>query len=268
MKSKAGNPLSLENLSRGLDRGPLGNSNAVEEQVSAPPLARGDGLPDSPTSATDDPGAEGSLSKRLLLKTQTKTKKLLHIHDDQTKSDDAPTIPPPLAPPPKAAQDDDRLFHKAPEPEGLSLKETIKHPMETVQSAARAQGMEKFVESLQNDVTHGADVQLVRAYDKIQASKSDEDQAAVFEDLQKIKQSRQDSYVRWTMDRHVRQVTRISGNPVSWRDQADFIATNEGGKLRMQWLELGRHVSQRFQTQIEHFASHCRSPLQIWSAYC
>ncbi len=58
-------------------------------------------------------------------------------------------------------------------------------------------------------VAHGANVRLVRAYDELVNAESEKDKINATNHLEELEKARQDSFVRWTMDRHVLKVSRV-----------------------------------------------------------
>lgn len=181
----------------------------------------------------------------------TKVKAKLHsrkhdetfIHDDQRVIEGA-KIAPTLAPPAPTARDDDRLFKALPEkPSGPSLKQVVANPVNTVKSAVGRQGGDAYAENLaKTDITHGANVNIVRAYDILANTTTDADRAHAMQDLERLKKSRQDSFVRWTMIRHVQMVRRLETVKLPRRPRTEFVEKIDHGRYRTQWKEYGDYV--------------------------
>lgn len=181
----------------------------------------------------------------------TKVKAKLHprkhdgtfIHDDQRVTEGAKRAPT-LAPPAPTAGDDDRLFKAPPEkPSGPSLKQVVAHPVNTVKSAVGQQGGNAYAENLaKTDITHGANVNIVRAYDSIANTTTDADRAQAMQDLERLEKSRQDSYVRWTMNRHVQMVRRLETVKLPRRPRKEFVEKIDDGRYRTQWKGYGDYV--------------------------
>ena len=197
------------------------------------------------------------ISKRLSGNVKTKADVVFHpTHHKKEKSTDSATAPT-LAPPPTDEAENDRLFHDDPEQGGPSFKETIKHPVSTVQSALHGASGAKFADALDNQViAHGAEVRLVRAYDEFVDAPSEKDKAKAADNLEELKKVRQDSFVRWTMDRHVLAVRRVPPRTIPWPNVGDFRVKNELGKIRTQWADYSHHVGNHF----ENFCSHTSHP--------
>jgi len=126
-----------------------------------------------------------------------------HIGDEN-----APTLAPL---PPFQSIGSERLEYELNEkPRFPPLKEFIHQPFTAVQSVVQDQRGSDLAENITSpEVAHGATVELVRQSDKVAAATTEDDRTAAFETLVQMKQLRQDAYVRWTIDRHVRRVGRI-----------------------------------------------------------
>lgn len=72
---------------------------------------------------------------------------------------------------------------------------------------------------MESEVSHGASVELVRQSDRIAAATAESEKAAEVQTFMQMKQLRQDAYVRWSINRHVRRVgrTQLLGEPSSAR---------------------------------------------------
>ncbi len=181
----------------------------------------------------------------------TKMKAKLHlkkhdetfIHDDQRVVEEAKAAPI-LAPPAPTARDEDRMFKDLPEkPSGPSLKQMVAYPVNTVKSAVGRQGGNAYAENLaKTDITHGANVNIVRAYHVVTNSATDADRASAVQDLERLKKSRQDSFVRWTVDRHVQKVRRVKTVKLPRRSRAQFVEKIDTGRYRTQWKKYGDYV--------------------------
>jgi hypothetical protein len=165
------------------------------------------------------------------------------LHDDHRVLDEAEAAPI-LAPPASTARDDDRLFKGPPKkPSGPSLKEVATHPFKTLKSAVGRSGGNAYAENLaKTDITHGANVNIIRAYDSVAGAQTVTKKTSAMQDLDLLKKSRQDAFVRWTLDRHVQRVRRAQAIKLPQKSMQDFISKANGGRERMQWKEYGIYV--------------------------
>lgn len=139
---------------------------------------------------------------------KTKIYKMLHTSYEQ-HAPNSPAVPT-LAPAAAHDGDDERLFHPAPEHKGPQVKELLHNPVDTVFSLLHGASGAKMADVVDSQViAHGANVNLVRVYDKAADTDNKDERQLALKDLEDLKKARQDQYVRWTMDRHVLKVRRI-----------------------------------------------------------
>ncbi|KIV80312.1 hypothetical protein PV11_07823 [Exophiala sideris] len=127
--------------------------------------------------------------------------------EHQKDPDHAPTLAPA---PPNRSLENDRLVHGLDEkPKFPPAKEFIKHPMTSLQSTVQDQRGSDWAENMaSSEVSHGAEVNLVRQADKVANAVTPSEKEDELRTLVQLKQSRQDEMVRWSIDRHVRRVAR------------------------------------------------------------
>ncbi|ETN39110.1 uncharacterized protein HMPREF1541_05332 [Cyphellophora europaea CBS 101466] len=136
------------------------------------------------------------------------------VKDKRADATDQPTAPeeahaPLLAPAPDIGSDE-RLEHDLRARQKYPpIKQFIQHPVSALQTVARDQGGDDFAENVaRSEVPHGASVILLRQEQKVDEA-TDGNQEAEQETLTQLKHARQDAFVRWSMDRHVRRVKRL-----------------------------------------------------------
>ena len=240
---------ALASASTHLDRAPLDAYSTTELHHQDGHLNQNLKDPDNESTSSPVDADFKVLAKVRNITTKVKAK--LHprkhdetfIHDDQRVIEEA-RVAPTLAPPAPPARNEDRLFNTLPEkPSGPSLKQVVAYPVNTVKSAVGRQGGDAYAENLaKTDITHGANVNIVRAYDIVANTTTDADRAAAMQDLERLKKSRQDSFVRWTMDRHVQMVRRVETAKLPRRPRAEFVEKIDDGRYRTQWKEYGDYV--------------------------
>lgn len=157
---------------------------------------------------------------------------------------------PTLAPsPPFTSVEGERLEHELDEKRQIPpLKEFIHQPYSAVLSTIQDQRGSDFAEDImQPEVSHGASVELVRQSDKIAAAMTEGEKAAEVETFTQMKQLRQDAYVRWSIDRHVRRVgrTQLLGQPP---ERPPLFGEKAVGTTAESWRIYGTDVSSVFRT--------------------
>ena len=182
-------------------------------------------------------------------KAKAKSKKIFHpgaTHEASPQSSTAPS----LAPPPSTQADDDRLYRDPPEHKGIQAKDLLRSPVSTVQSALHGASGGKMAQVVDNQaIAHGANVNLVRAHDKVASAQEGEEKQEAMDDLESLNKARQDTYVRWTMDRHVLKVRRMPPHNLSRPLKKDYMNKNDDGKGRVQWAAYSQDVRPIFTCQ-------------------
>ena len=243
---------SAEHLSHGIDRAAFDVYDQAERHLVAPIQEEGQklhlstsGSDSNQSEPTTRPGGIANVrrfSNRVRSKAKATTNKLLHTSPKHTVPQE-PSSAPALAPAPSVSADNDRLFRPLPEYKGPQAKDLLHHPIDTFQSLLHGASGAKVAEIMDNQViAHGADVGLVRVYDKMESADNEEDRLSAREDLEGLQKARQDAYVRWTMDRHVLKVRRIPPHTIPRLQKKNFIQVNDQGDNQMQWMMYGQHV--------------------------
>lgn len=244
---------SVEHEASGLDRASFKVYKA-DRQIADPPQEHapitsssdsdGDDNDNGNEEASTNPKSFANVrrvSAKVRSKVKTQTHKILHTSHEHHAPQTPPTAPA-LAPPPTHDGDDDRLVHPPPEHKGPEVKDLLYNPVDTVSSLLHGASGAKMAAVMDNQViAHGADVNLVRMYDKVADAENKEDEQSALGELEDLKKARQDQFVRWTMDRHVLKVRRIPPLSLQRPQQKDFkMGDEEGGQV--DWAMYGQHV--------------------------
>ncbi len=236
--------------SNGLDREAFEVYNKPERHLISPVQQR---RADSTSSnsvneneaATTNPRGFAKIrrvSEKVRSRTKAKTDKIFHASSRSGTYHDTPNTPV-LAPAPSSVADNDRLFQPVPEHKGPPINDVLHNPVNTVQSLLHGASGAKVAETMDNQViSHGADVNMVRTYDKVAAAENEQDKNAALDDLENLKKARQDTYVRWTMDRHVLKVRRIPPHNLPRPRKKDYVVASENGKAGTNWPLYGQDV--------------------------
>ena len=241
---------SAQSLSGGTDRAVLNAYDPIAGRSRDPTEARD---ATSTEHRGNEAGSKGnrsstahSTSKAAGVK--AKIKKFLH---DRPDAHSDPTYTPTLAPLAENAKDSDRLFMDVPKAHQHTLNEIIHDPIQVIQSEIQGTGGKKFASTVSGTaIVHGADVRLVRAYDKIKETSDHEDKAVAVEEFEELKDTRQDSFVRWTMDAYVHKVKRVQSKPMHLPERKEFMTHGEDGHASMQWAEYVGNVCYLFSSHL------------------
>jgi len=182
------------------------------------------------------------VSEKVRSKAKAKTNKILHLSAKQYASNE-PLPAPALAPAPATTADNDRLYNPPQEHKGPQAKDLLHRPIDTVSSLLHGASGAKMAEVMDNQtIAHGANVNLVRAHDKVASAENEEKKVSAVDDLEGLKKARQDTYVRWTMDRHVLKVRRIPPLELPRPCWEDYAMVEGKGKGPFGWAMYGQDV--------------------------
>lgn len=235
-------------ISSGLDRSAFNVYEQAQRRLEDPVTAeQSRNLADSngigEYGAAKSPSRLKQVSQNLHFKAKAKKERLLHLSRDQDAPKDSISATT-LAPAPSNASDDDRLYHSLPDHKGIQAKDLLQHPIDTVQSALHGVSGAKFAAVMDNKViAHGADVGLVRAYDKLGDAKTGQEVNGAFDEFEAIKKGRQDAYVRWTMDRHILKVRQDPPRTLEWPQKDDFRTKDEAGNISFRWGDYAHQLT-------------------------
>ena len=274
MASSSGPNTPIENAPPKLDRAAFNVYEQAERYTVAGLQASGFGeqaeSSDShgiASSHTHSPHGLATLPDKLRAKARTKTKELFHPTRKNLAPSSSPTAPC-LAPRPSQSMDDDRLYNPVPEHKGLSAKDVIRNPISTVQSRLQGASGAKFAQVMDNQViAHGANVGLIRAWDKLGSAQNEEEKSHAIDEVEDLKKERQDSYVRWTMDRHVLKVRQNPPHILERPRKEDYMKADKEGRMELLWADYGRQVRFLFRLHARRpalFSPFKSSPLVLY----
>ena len=254
MSSIASNPASVEHTSGGLDRSSFNIYDKADRHIVVPlqKQASHSDSSDIDSDEIDQASGEPNTSpkkfanvRRVSAKVRSTVKKKTHKILHASREQHAPQVPaaPTVAPAATHDGDDDRLLHPLPEDKGPQLKDLLHNPVDTVSSVLHGASGAKMADVVDNQViAHGANVNLIRAYDKVADADNKEEQHSALGELEDLKKERQDQYVRWTMDRHVLKVRRIPPLDLQRPQKNDFRIGHEKEQGQVNWAMYGQHV--------------------------
>jgi hypothetical protein len=195
------------------------------------------------TQSMDDPEP---LSKRKRL--SLKTKKVLHIGGDSLPRITAAA--PILAEAPDSTSNA-RLVHALPKQEDHKFKELLQNPINTVTSKVTSHGGQQVASNLvAKEISHGQEVELVQAQDEVLNAKTDAARVLAIEEVDTLVRRRQDTFLRWTMDRHVTKVRILPQETVSTKDLKDFLILTDDGKAKTDWTAYLNYVGHALHTKV------------------
>lgn len=233
--------------STGLERGKLEvytSVNAGREHDQGGRRSTEDGAEagNAASKRTSPSASVRRLSKKFLAKFHKETKETMVSPSDQLTPDPTVLVPV-LAPPPPDTSEKDRFHDPPPEPSSLPpLKDWMKSPLSTAKQVAHTQGGNDLAENLaKTDAGHEASVKIVRAHAKLTEATTGSEEELALKELEFLKKARQDQFVRWSLDRHIKKAGTLPP-PIDQKPRSDFLIVDEQGKSVMHWNEYGKHV--------------------------
>ncbi|KAI9820582.1 MAG: hypothetical protein M1827_004951 [Pycnora praestabilis] len=236
---------------------------AANPDDEEPSLTEDDGSDAADTESVDShphsspAGSPSHSSKRKRLK--AKMKKVFHIQGDKPEADKTCSIPiladapdPPPEEPGGGALDWTKH----------NLKDLIHHPVDKIKSTIQDEvGQQIATNMVATEIAHGEQVKLVQAQDGVLHAETAKERALAIEKRDDLVRLRQDMFVRWTMDRHVKQVRRLPDNTTTHRGRKDFLTKNEGGTQSMDWTTYANYLVQYYSEQYgTRYIGYCGSP--------
>jgi hypothetical protein len=92
------------------------------------------------------------------------------------------------------------------------------------------------------EVSHGQEVDLIRAEDAVQNAKTDAERTVALQNRDDLIKQRQTLYIRWTLDRHVTKVRILPQETFVRKPRTEFEFKNEQGKVETDWHAYCHHV--------------------------
>lgn len=168
-----------------------------------------------------------------------KIRKSLHI----TKDSDLAELDSPVLAKDADEQSDSRLIHRPEEPEKPTFKDFVQSPVDTVKSKVSGQGNHQVAANIvAKEIPHGQDVDLVNASSAVEKAQTDAERLLAIQDLSKLMKERQNTYARWTLDRHVTKVRVLPRDRVVKKPRKAFETANAQEGIVIDWRAYAMHV--------------------------
>lgn len=173
--------------------------------------------------------------------TAVKVRKILHISKD---SDGKQITTTPILAGSDVLTSDSRLVRDMPVSDKPTIKDMFRDPVDTVMSKISGQGNHEAAANVAaKEISHGQEVDLVNAHDRVERAHTDAERLLAVKDLERLIKERQTMYVRWTVDRHITKC-RISPRETFVRkSRSAFESKNIQGETVVDWKSYGTHVS-------------------------
>lgn len=177
--------------------------------------------PGLPTVDTTD----GDFSKRHRLRekrdhAKDRLKKVMHIGhgNDNVVDGDAPVLAPSVH-----DKSNSRLVQGLPKHEKTTMQDGVHNPIDTIKEKVSGHGSHQAAVNIAaKEISHGEEVDLVRAHDRLMDARSDTERLQAVQDVDALLKERQNAFVRWSMDRHVTKLRKLPKSSFPRKTAADF----------------------------------------------
>ena len=89
---------------------------------------------------------------------------------------------------------------------------------------------------------HGQEVDLVKAATAASQARAEEEKVQAEETLSEMLRQRQNTYVRWTLDRHVTKIRVLPRDRIKLKPRSEFEKKDSQGKTIIDWRSYGSHL--------------------------
>jgi len=232
-------PILVDEFDVGLDRSNINKNEDVQLAVSQ---AKNGGLDNHVEPEVDRSSAHHMVDsiKHHRHRAGMKIRKTLHIGKMSDDMSNETTI---LADNIDETSDS-RLVYDAPKLEKTTVKDLIHNPIDTISSKISGQGNQQVAANIAaKEIPHGDEVDLIRASEAAENAVSDKARLLAIQDLSKLMEERQATYVRWTLDRHITKVRVLPRDNMTRKPRAAFETHSSQEGTVVDWKAYGQHVS-------------------------
>jgi hypothetical protein len=232
-------PVLVDEFEVGLDRSNINKNEDIQLPVSQ--AKKTDSIENHAETDIDRSSAHHMVDsiKHHKHKAGIKIRKTLHIGKVSDDMSHETTV---LANKPDE-KSDSRLVYDAPKPDKTTVKDFIHDPIDTISSKISGQGNQQFASNIAaKEVSHGEEVDLIRASEAAENAVSDAARLLAIKDLSKLMEERQATYVRWTFDRHITKVRELPRETMVLKPRTAFETYNPQGVV-IDWTAYGKHVN-------------------------
>ena len=217
-----------------------GQINLVNQDLPTSLPPPGVAVPSHHQSSHPNRGIRSSFDERRH-DTAIKLRKVLHISKESDFKDDFTS---PILANSTTEVSGSRLVHDLPVPDKRTMKEMIHNPVDTVKDKISGQGSHHAAANIAaKEISHGQEVDLVHAHDRLQHAETDSEKLLAVNDLDRLLRERQTMYVRWTVDRHVAKCRVLPRETFVQKSLSAFQSKNLQGQTVTDWRAYATHVS-------------------------
>lgn len=136
-----------------------------------------------------------------------------------------------------------RLDHESSNSEQSTVDRLLHNPIDTIKDKISAQGSHQAAANVATvEISHGQEVELVKAQDRVEHAETNDEKITAVHERDWLVKERQNTYVRWTMDRHVTQCRPLPRDAFVRKDRSAFEHKTIDEGTVIDWKAYGTHV--------------------------
>lgn len=136
-----------------------------------------------------------------------------------------------------------RLDHESSRSEQSTVDRLLHTPIDTIKDKISAQGSHQAAANVATvEISHGQEVELVKAQDRVEQAETNDEKITAVHERDWLVKERQNTYVRWTMDRHVTQCRPLPRDAFVRKSRSAFEHKTIDEGTVIDWKAYGTHV--------------------------
>ncbi|KAE8854769.1 hypothetical protein PTNB73_10418 [Pyrenophora teres f. teres] len=140
-------------------------------------------------------------------------------------------------------ESESRLDDKSTAPERHGVKDMLRYPIDTVKKMGWSQGNQELADNIAvSEMPHGQEVDLVQAATTASQAQTEEEKQQAEEKLSEMLRQRQNTYVRWSLDRHVTKLRVLPRDTIKLKPRSDFATKDSQGNTTTDWKQYITHL--------------------------
>ncbi|KAE8823099.1 hypothetical protein PTNB85_10278 [Pyrenophora teres f. teres] len=140
-------------------------------------------------------------------------------------------------------ESESRLDDKSTAPERHGVKDMLRYPIDTVKKMGWSQGNQELAYNIAvSEMPHGQEVDLVQAATTASQAQTEEEKQQAEEKLSEMLRQRQNTYVRWSLDRHVTKLRVLPRDTIKLKPRSDFATKDSQGNTTTDWKQYITHL--------------------------
>ncbi|THX29280.1 hypothetical protein D6D10_08964 [Aureobasidium pullulans] len=155
-----------------------------------------------------------------------------------------------------------RLDHESSNSEQSTVDRLLHNPIDTIKDKISAQGSHQAAADVATvEISHGQEVELVKAQDRVEQAETNDEKITAVHERDWLVKERQNTYVRWTMDRHVTQCRPLPRDAFVKKSRSAFEHKTIDEGTVIDWKAYGTHLLQYYAQQYGgQYIGHGSSP--------